>query len=133
FLHLNPQSDYLSLLYFKLARVEFKQSEWMDARLLLRKIMNEHKNSLDVYLAEQFLKEKQFFSVQVGAFRDRSRAQDLVSELKAKGEVAYIVEIEDYAKRKFYRVRVGQISHLNKAVHLKEKLAKQGYPTKVYP
>ncbi len=126
-------SDYLSLLYLKSARIKFKQAAWTDARLKLRTIINQYPESFDVYLADQFLQEKMFFSVQVGSFRDRARAKDLVSQLKAEGKTAYIFEVKDYSGRKFYRVRVGQVSFLDQAKNLQEKLAKQGYPTRIYP
>jgi hypothetical protein len=56
-----------------------------------------------------------------------------LTELKSKKEYAYIVETMDRHKRKFYRVRVGQLILLDEAQKLKSRLSKLGYPTKIYP
>ena len=131
--HLSPTSDYTSVFYLKRARIKFKQAKWAEARRLLGKIIDEYPYSPDVYFARQLLKEKQFFSVQVGAFKSYARARSVVSDLKAKGEEAYIVNVEDYKKTKFYRVRVGKVSELSRARQLKDHLVQQGYPTQIYP
>lgn len=133
FMVVNGRSNYLSTLYLKLARIKFKQAEWMEARMYLRTIINEYPQSLDVYLANQFLEEKMYFSIQVGSFRDRARAKDLVSQLHAEGRTVYIQEVEDYMGNNFYRVRVGQVSFLDQAKNLEEELKEQGYPTRIYP
>ena len=133
FVSVSVNSDYLSTLYLKLARIRFKQAQFTEARLYLRKIVNEYPSSLDVYLAKQFLQEKMYFSVQVGSFRDRGRAKDLIQQLNAEGRTAYIFEVKDHLGQKYYRVRVGQLSYLDQAKGLQDQLAKQGYPTRIYP
>ena len=130
---LSPKSEFLSLIYLKLARVNLKLARWYKAREYLEKIITEFPNSLEVHSAKQLLNEKQYFSVQVGAFMDHQRAEKLITELKEKGEYAYMVETYDPKDQKFYRVRVGQLVLLDSAQKLKLKLSKEGYPAQIYP
>lgn len=129
----NRKTDYLSLIYFKLAKAELKLTKWKDARDHLEKIIAEFPDSLEVKFARQLLEEKQYFAVQVGSFVDQSRAETLMNELKEKKEYSYIVESVDEQNRKLYRVRVGQLALLNQAKELKIKLAGQGYPAQIFP
>ena len=99
----------------------------------LNKILDKFPNSLEYLIAQQLLEEKQFFAVQVGAFLDQKRAEQLTVQLKEKDEYAYIIETLDRQNKKFYRVRVGQMARLSDAEELKDKLAKEGYPTQIYP
>ena len=132
-LKISPKSEFLSLIYLKLARANLKLAHWYKARKYLEKITTEFPNSMEVHVAKQLLNEKQYFAVQVGAFIDRQRAEKLTDELKKKGEYAYVVETVDEKNRTFYRVRVGQLVLLEKAEKLKLKLSKDGYPTQIYP
>ena len=129
----SPQSDSLSLIYLKAARVSLKLASWDEARKYLKKIAVKFPNSLESFSAKQLLDEKQFFAVQVGSFTDRVRAEKLVKELKRKGKYAYIVETVFKDGQKFYRVRVGQLASLSSAQKLKSQLSKEGYPTSIYP
>lgn len=128
-----PTSNYLSLIYLKIARVNLKLCNWDPARRFLKKVMNDFPDSLEAYTAKQLLEEKQFFTVQVGAFLSRERALSLVGELRLKGQYGYIVETEDKKGSKFYRVRVGEVASLDAANKLKEKIATLGYPALIYP
>jgi len=133
FLSKSPHSEYLSLIYLKLARTNLKLGEWSKARDYLKKIMGNFPNSMEAHTARQLLEEKQYFAVQVGAFLDQSRAEKLVEELTQKGEYAYIVETVDREGKKFYRVRVGKLALLDGAQKLEGKLKSLGYPTSIYP
>jgi len=132
-LKLSPKSDYLSLIYLKLARINMKLSRWDTAKGHLRKIVKYFPGSPEVSAAKQFLEEEQFFAVQVGAFLDQGRASMLARELKRKGEYAYVVETVSQDGRKYYRVRAGKLGYLKDARRLKAKLSKLGYPTAIYP
>ncbi len=123
----------VSLIYFKLAKVNLKLARWSQATGYLEKVVRSFPNSLEVPAAKQLLEEKHYFAVQVGAFMERRLAEALVDELKQKEEYAYIVESLDSQKRKFYRVRVGQLAMLKEAQTLKVRLAKLGYPAQIYP
>ena len=132
-LRVSPKSEFLSLIYFKLARANLKLANWSEARSYLKKIILDFPDSLEDPLAKQLLQEKQYFAVQVGSFADRQRAESLVMELKNLGEYAYCVETVDQQDRKFYRVRVGQLALLDEAKNLEVRLSKQGYPTQIFP
>ena len=123
----------MSLIYFKLAKVNMKLARWGQATDYLEKIVRSFPNSLEVPAAKQLLEEKHYFAVQVGAFMERRLAEALVDELKQKEEYAYIIESVDSQNRRFYRVRVGQLAMLKEAQALKNRLAKFGYPAQVYP
>jgi tetratricopeptide (TPR) repeat protein len=128
-----PDSNYLSLVYLKIARANLKLQHWDPARRFLKKIMNDFPDSLEAYTAKQLLEEKQFFTVQVGAFLNRETALSLVDELQLKGQYGYIVQTQDKKGNTFYRVRVGEVSSLGAANKLKENLSTLGYPTLIYP
>ena len=129
----SPRSEFLSLIYLKLARANLKLAQWLPAKNYLFKILSDFPDSLEAFTAKQLLEEKQYFAVQIGAFLEQARAEKLVSELKQKGEYAYIVETMDRAQRKFYRVRVGMLTVLDEAQKLQIKLAQLGYPASIYP
>ncbi|MFA5059136.1 MAG: tetratricopeptide repeat protein [Candidatus Omnitrophota bacterium] len=133
FLSKNPKSEYLSLIYLKLARAHLKLTHWKEAKEYLEKITEGFPQSLEAKIAKQLLEEKQYFAVQVGAFLDKTRADHLAKELKQKNEYAYIVETVDPKGQKFYRVRVGKLSLLEEAQNLRLRLAQLGYPTQIYP
>ena len=103
------------------------------AKEYLNKVINEFPQSPEAPIAKQLLEEKQYFSVQVGAFLDKGRAITLVHDLKVSGQDAYIVEIMATDGEKFYRVRVGQMSSLKDAEDLEKRLSKLGFPTLIYP
>ena len=132
-LKLSPKSEYESLIYLKLARAHLKLAQWDEAQKYLKKIVNNFSDSIEADIAKQLLEEKQYFAVQLGSFAEQSRAEQLVADVKAKGEYAYVVETVDSSGRKFYRVRVGQFSRLQDANQLEHKLSSLGYPTQVYP
>lgn len=122
-----------SLIYLKMARVNLKLARWSDAHDYLEKIVRLFPDSLEASVARQLLGEKQYFAVQVGAFVERPRAEALIAELRQKQEYAYIVETLDQNAQKFYRVRVGQLTMLKDAQHLRIHLGQLGYPAQIYP
>ncbi len=133
FLSKRPHSEFLSVIYLKLARANFKLSRWDKAQGYLKKIIRDFPKSFEAHSARQLLEEKRYFAIQVGSFLDQSRAMALADELKKKGEYAYLVETQDNEGRVFYRVRVGELKSLNEANRMQEHLSNQGYPTHIYP
>lgn len=128
------RSEWMSQIYLRQARVYLKQAKWDDAKLLLAKLMNEYEESLEVEYARQLLQEKQYFTVQIGAFTQRKSAEQMTDEMKSKGEYAYIVESYDKNNARLYRVRVGRFSFLNEAKTLQTRLCDMGYPSaRIYP
>lgn len=132
-LKVNSRSKYMSLVYLKAARGHLKLSNWKEAREYLNLIIERFPNSFEYHIANQLIEEKQYFAVQVGAFVERQRAEEVLNSLLRRDQYAYIVETMDRNKTKFYRVRVGQLTILDEAERLKSKLSKLGYPTRIYP
>lgn len=132
-LKISPDSQLLSLIYLKAARVNLKLAQWETARDYLQKIVDDFPESFEFHIAKQLLDERQYFAVQVGAFVEQERATELMNELIKKNEYAYVVVTTDRDGQKFYRVRVGQLAQLDEAERLKNKLAQQGYPVRIYP
>jgi len=126
-------SDMLSLFYLKAARANLKLARWTKAQELLKKIIETFPDSFESGIAKQLLEEKQYFTVQVGAFSEKVRAEKLVQEIAQRKEYAYIIETKAAGGRALYRVRVGQLSTLNDARELEGKLSGLGYPTLIYP
>ena len=67
------------------------------------------------------------FTIQVGAFADRDNALRLYASLKRKYGSA-TVNVFDQGPQRFYRVRVGKYSRLDKAEAAAERLQGQGFP-----
>lgn len=132
-LDVSPKSNYLSLIYLKAARVSMKLSRWKEAKRYLQDILERFPDSFEFHTARQLLEEQQYFAVQVGAFVERERAQEVVEALQQLDHYAYIVETVDRDQQKFYRVRVGQLTALRHAERLRERLSQLGYPTRIYP
>ncbi|MBR5583399.1 MAG: SPOR domain-containing protein, partial [Lachnospiraceae bacterium] len=64
------------------------------------------------------------YTIQVGAFRNKLYADNLLLKLKRQGYPAY----EDF-RDNLYRVRVGQYSQLDQAVDMEGRLKSRGYTT----
>lgn len=133
FARMRSDSDYMSALYLRIARINLKLSHWDPARRYLQTILKKYPDSLEAVNARQLLQEKNFFTVQVGAFLDQQYAHALATNLRNQGHYSYIVKTLDHQGRTFYRVRVGQTSSLNAARQLKERLLQAGFPAIVYP
>ena len=63
-----PNSEFLSLIYLKIARAHLRLAEWDEAQKILNKIAGNFSDSLEAHIAKQLLEEKQYFAVQVGSF-----------------------------------------------------------------
>jgi tetratricopeptide (TPR) repeat protein len=69
-----------------------------------------------------------YYTVQVGVFTRQANATNLTQKLTAQGYGAYIEKINSA-----YHVRVGKFQSLKEAKQTREQLAKEGYPTKIFP
>jgi rare lipoprotein A len=67
------------------------------------------------------------FTIQVGAFAEKENALRLYGSLNRKYRNASI-HVFDQGTQTFYRVRVGQYSHLDKAEAAASRLQEQGFP-----
>ncbi|MEW6409325.1 MAG: SPOR domain-containing protein [Nitrospirota bacterium] len=71
--------------------------------------------------------EKNIYTVQVGAFKNKSEAEKLLSTLKNKGYEAYMIVTKTEDKGLLYKVRVGELTkskarELVKRIKEKEKI-----------
>ena len=64
------------------------------------------------------------YTIQVGAFRNKIYADNLLLRLKRQGYPAYLDR-----KDNLYRVRVGQYEQLDQAVDMEDRLKRRGYTT----
>lgn len=126
-------SEMASVFYLKAGRANLKLARWSKAREMLEKLLAEYPESFESTVAKQLLEERQYFTVQVGSFAEKERAEKLVKELTSRQEYAYIVETKSTDVKVYYRVRVGQMSSLKDAQVLETKLSGLGYPTLIYP
>lgn len=67
---------------------------------------------------------KKLYRVQVGSYKNRSYAEDLLEQLKSEGYPAFIV-----LDNNLYKVQSGAFAILDNAVRMEEKLKKAGYNT----
>lgn len=65
-----------------------------------------------------------YYQVQVGAFRNREYAQEMLDRLKTQGFPAFIV-----AEDGLYKVRVGAFLDMDHAVEMEQALRRAGYST----
>ena len=129
----SPHSSFLSQIYLKIAGNDLKLMKWDEGKEYLSKVVNEFPQSPDAVIAKQLLEEKKYFSVQVGAFLSKERANTLIHDLNVRGQNAYIGEVTAASGEKFYRVRVGRVASLKAAEELEKFIAKLGYPALIYP
>jgi rare lipoprotein A len=66
------------------------------------------------------------FTVQVGAFIDRSNAVRLMAELQKNYTAVFITELKT-SENTYYRVRVGRFKTREEAYHIATRLAQEGY------
>lgn len=64
------------------------------------------------------------YRVQVGAFRERSNAENLLNTLKMQDFPAWLLYEDGY-----FKVQVGAYAILRNAIHMERQLRKQGYAT----
>jgi DedD protein len=70
------------------------------------------------------------WAVQLGAFSSRSKAEQLVSELRKRRYAAFVLEYRA-SGQVLYRVRVGPEQDRNRAEEIAARLAKDGFQTVV--
>ena len=70
--------------------------------------------------------EEVIYHVQIGAFRNKKYADQMLKELQEQEYPAFIEEFEPY-----FRVRVGEYRSLDEAVRMERRLKRAGYQTVV--
>ncbi len=127
-----PESGLKAALYYRLGRIAVKKGDTQQAQNYAERLKQECPLSPEIRLGQNIVFTDFFYTVQVGAFSKGLNAQNLVDKLKKKGYAAYP---EEYAsgKNTNFRVRVGKLNSRKEAEELAEKLAMEGYPTKIFP
>jgi len=76
---------------------------------------------------------KGYFSVQVGAFKTKKNAENLIAELSAKSYEGCYIETPEVSGETLYKVRIGKSATHKEAEGLAAKLRRDGYTTKICP
>jgi TolA-binding protein len=135
-----PKSNILNLIYFNLGECYEKKGKEKEALEIYQKLISQCPDSLEAIdvqkkisaLQKKFLPVEGKYSVQVGAFSERARADRLVKRLKGKGYNSYIMIITIEGRR-FHRVRVGRLATEAEAQELARKLKKEeNLPTRIF-
>ena len=135
-----PESNILNLVYFNLGECYEKAKREKEALEIYQKLITECPDSLEAVdaqkrisaLQKKFLPVAGRYSVQVGAFSDRARADRLAQRLKDRGYSTYIMTITIEGRR-FHRVRVGRLATEAEAHELARKLKEEeNLPARVF-
>ncbi|MCF7873380.1 MAG: tetratricopeptide repeat protein [Candidatus Omnitrophica bacterium] len=121
------------LILLRLAQVAAKQGKWADKEKYSTVLKNRYPNSLEIKYIKILDSYGSFFTVQIGAFSDKSNALNLYNQIsKDFDDHVFIVEKknQDFP---IYKVRVGKFKDRYSVEKLAEKLQNQGYPTRIYP
>lgn len=122
--------------YYRLSQCAFRLGNSEEGAKYLRKLKDGYPMSPELVsnkdLSALADTNKLYYTVQVGAFSGKARAEGLKNKLAREGYPAYI-EDADTSRSVSYRVRVGKFHLLQEAVELEKKLIQEGYPTKIFP
>lgn len=119
-------------VYLKLIQIARKKGEWDSAGNYLETLSRDYPDSLEARLSRELRQEDSFFSVQAGAFLQKSNAESLIAELKNKGISGYLA-VESNGAKMLYKVRSGKFASRAQAAALDKKLKELGYSSRVYP
>lgn len=127
-----PKSEILNLAYFNLGECYEKQGKEKEALEVYQKLTIECPDSLEAIeaqkkistLQKKFLPVEGRYSVQVGAFSEKTRADRLAQGLKDKGYDTYIMTITIEGGQ-FHRVRVGRLATEAEAQELARRLKEE--------
>ncbi len=135
-----PESNILNLVYFNLGECYQREGKEKEALEVYQRLITECPDSLEASKAQErvsalqrkFLPSAGRYSVQVGAFSERARADRLAQRLRDKGYDTYIMTITIEGRR-FHRVRVGRLATEAEAQELDRRLKKEeNLPTRVF-
>jgi len=128
-----PQPQFRSAVLLRKYKAQLKLGDWQAAKITLSDLQTRYPYSPEVKAREESSESGGHFSVQVGSFKDKLNAQNLVNLLSQKGYDSYIADNQDGGSDNFYRVRVGRLGKREEASSLAKKLSEEGYPTKIVP
>ncbi len=138
----NPSNKNLSIVYYRLgqcynqARDNAKAHQYFDkvkrasplsfeARTFPVPVNLEDENSCGA--------PKGYYSVQLGAFKTKTNAENFLSELSKKSYGECYIETLESSDMTLYKVRVGRYASRSKAEGLAARLKDDGYKTKICP
>jgi tetratricopeptide (TPR) repeat protein len=128
----NISSNYLSLIYLRLAQIASKDGRWKERNDYLNLIKTKFPSSVEMKFVHVLEGYGDFFTIQVGAFSSKYNASSFQSELEAKGYSAYMVA-EQVQANTLYKVRVGKYNDREAAHKVFLELLDLGYPAKISP
>ncbi len=126
-----PSLKYKPLVYLRLAQISAKKGNWEQKNKYLKIVTEDFKGSTEDRIARRLTRLGDFFTIQVGAFSNKSNAVKFSHKLKEQYPV-YIIE-EKEEDLTLYKVRVGKFKKKYRAENTAYKLRKQGYPVRIYP
>jgi len=124
-------SNYLPLVYLRLSQIAAKEGRWEDKKKYIGLLKEKYPLSNELVLANILKEQKDFFTIQVGAFSNSKNAINLKNDLDEKYDV-YILE-DKSGNYVLYKVRVGKFKDREEAERTWGKLVKQGYPARIFP
>ncbi|MCP4651762.1 MAG: tetratricopeptide repeat protein [Candidatus Omnitrophica bacterium] len=124
-------SNFLPLVYLRLAQISAKEGLWRDKNKYLNVIENKYPQSSEMRYVKVLRSHGNYFTVQVGAFSSQENANTIKKELQNRYSVYIVSDIKDNLT--IYKVRVGKFQRRKSAQTAYAKLLNEGYPAIIYP
>jgi len=128
-----PRSEFVPYIYYRLVLAAQKIGEFDQAKHYYQVLMKNYPDSFEAIRLSAVLDpmDLEGFSVQVGSYSDRQKANSVQQALNGRG---YDVSVRPSRKENvtFYRVRI-QCRSRSEAEGIASRLRLEGHSTKVYP
>jgi len=128
-----PKSTYLPYIYYRLVLTSQKTSDFKEAKRYFGQLQRKYPESLEALRLSSVLDSMDLegYSVQVGAFSDKTKAYKMQGRLLNRGYIASVRRATRDSVT-FYRVRINCDSR-SEAERIAGRLRLEGYATKVFP
>ncbi len=135
FLNRYPYSDNTSAIISRQYQAYLECGDAQQAQAVLTKLKTAYPESLQIKaLSEKKEVEvKDYFSIQIGYFKEQKNAQNVSALLKQKGFESFIEESKDENSDLFFRVKVGKFKTKEEAILVEKQLKQEGYSTTISP
>jgi tetratricopeptide (TPR) repeat protein len=124
--------DRMPLVLLRLAQIASHEGNWEENEKYLKLLNEKYPGSPEMKIADTLKDYGDFFTIQIGAFSEKSNALCLFNELKAKYDDAYISE-NGKSSQPIYKVRIGKFKKRYDVEKLANQLKKEGYAVKIFP
>ena len=124
-------SNFLPIIYLRLAQIASKQNDWSTRNQYLNKIKTQFPKSAEMKYVTILESYGNYYTIQVGAFGSVENARAIQEDLRSRNDV-YIVK-ENKGDMTIYKVRVGKFSTHEQAEKICNRLTEAGYPAIIYP